>query len=265
MEDRYYITKVDKFPDTIYCHHNEMGEKYIKVHAHEKGQFLYTEGGVVFVTTAEKSYFLPARHYMWIAPKTLHSIHPSSPEVIMRNLYFPIYKEDEGFFMHTAIYPVNDLLLQLMLFTQRWNGDLHPSDRARFSVADAIKILLPQVSKYDLPLALPLPKDPRLKVVVDYLDKHISHDILFNQVADEFSFSPRTLSRLFQKDLGLSFIQYFTMLRMLKALQLLLEEKMNVNEVASNVGYVSLPTFSNTFQKIIGIRPSEYVKMKGVL
>ena len=69
----------------------------------------------------------------------------------------------------------------------------------------------------------------------------------------------------FQKELNMSFIQYYTILRMLTALKLLLDEKLSVNEVALKVGYNSLPTFSNTFNKVVGIRPSEYVKQKELL
>jgi AraC-like DNA-binding protein len=52
---------------------------------------------------------------------------------------------------------------------------------------------------------------------------------------------------------------------MLTALKLLLDEKLSVNEVALRVGYSSLPTFSNTFFKIVGVRPSDYVKNQKTL
>jgi len=260
-EEKYYISDVDLQGDTIYCYHNQMGEKLIPSHRHKKGQFLYTEGGIVFVKTKEKSYFLPARHYMWIAPGVEHSIHPSSPEVIMRNLYFPIFTTDDAFYFNTSIHPVNDLLLELMLFTTRWTGHIVPSDKTAFTVVDAIKVLLPQISSFSLPLALPLAKNKRLKNLVTYLEENMGSELLFNDLAASFGFSPRSLSRLFQKDLGMSFIQYLTALRMLKAMELLLEKSLTVNEVALTVGYNSLPTFSNTFQKMIGIRPSEYVKL----
>jgi len=259
-KEKYYITDVDRLGDTIYCYHNQMGEKFIPAHRHEKGQFLYTEGGIVFVKTETKSYFLPARHYMWIAPGIVHSIYPSSPQVIMRNLYFPIEVEDDPFYRLTSIHPVNDLLLELMLFTNRWNGHIQPKDKSVFVVLEAFKYLLPQVSDFPLPLALPLAKDRRLQQVITYLEEHIGDNLLFHQVSENFGFSPRSLSRLFQRDLGMSFIQYLTALRMLNALQLLLEKQFTVNEVALKVGYNSLPTFSNTFQKIIGVRPTEYIK-----
>ena len=262
--NRYYITEVDRYPDTIYCHHAVMGEKFIPEHEHKKGQFLYTEGGVVYLNTPEQSYFLPARHYIWIPAGIRHSIHPSSPNVIMRNLYFPVYTCDDAFFMRTAIYPVNDLLMELMMFTNRWNGNIQPEEESRYSIAKAFKMLLPELSRGALPLALPYPDDARLLKIVEYLDTHVADNISFKHVADHFGISERSLARLFQKELNMSFIQYFTILRMLKGLKLLLDEKLSINEVATKVGYSSLPTFSNTFTKIVGVRPSEYVKHRGL-
>lgn len=262
---KYYMTEVDAFAESIYCHHAMMGEEIIKEHKHAKGQFLYTEGGVVFLKTIDKSYFLPARHYIWIPAGIKHSIHPSSPNVIMRNLYFPPFATDTDFFQKINIYPVNDLLIELIMFTNRWNGNIFPHDESKFSIAKAFKLLLPELSHSELPLALPYPQHDKLKKIVSYLEKNISENNNFKALAQKFDVSERTLARLFQKELNMSFIQYYTILRMLTALKLLLDQKLTVNEVALKVGYSSLPTFSNTFNKIIGIRPSDYVKTKNTL
>src|SRR5690606_22981741 len=114
MGEKYYIYDVDSKADTIYCYHNQMGEKFIPSDRHKERQFLHTEGGIVYVKTSEESYFWPARHYSWIAPGIEHSIHPSSPEVRMRNLYLPFDDKDDTFYHQTSIHPVNDLLLELM-------------------------------------------------------------------------------------------------------------------------------------------------------
>ena len=263
--DKYYMTEVDTYEDSIYCHHAVMGENYITEHSHNKGQFLYTEGGVVFLKTAEKSYFLPARHYIWIPANVKHSIHPSSPEVVMRNLYFPSYPTDTAFFEKVNIYPVNDLLIELIMFTNRWNGNIFPEEEPKYSIAKAFKLILPEISHTELPLALPYPKNDKLKQIIAYLEQNIAENISFKNLAEHFDISERTLARLFQKELSMSYIQYFTILRMLTSLKLLLDEKLSVNEVALRVGYNSLPTFSNTFNKVIGVRPSEYVKNRNLL
>ena len=263
--NKYYVTEVDAFEDSIYCHHALMGDSYIGDHLHKKGQFLYTEGGVVFLKTASKSYFLPARHYIWIPAGIKHSIHPSSSNVVMRNLYFPVYETDTGFYDKINIYPVNDLLIELIMFTNRWNGNIFPVEEPKYSIAKAFKLILPELSVSELPLALPYPQHSKLKGIVSYLEENISENINFKDLAQRFDVSERTLARLFQKELSMSFIQYYTILRMLTALKLLLDEKLSVNEVALKVGYSSLPTFSNTFNKVIGVRPSDYVKHQHTL
>lgn len=263
--NKYYLTEVDAFENSIYCHHALMGEETINEHLHKKGQFLYTEGGVVFLKTATKSYFLPARHYIWIPAGIRHSIHPSSPNVIMRNLYFPPFETDNQFFDKINIYPVNDLLIELIMFTNRWEGHIFPEDEPKYSIAKAFKLVLPELSITELPLALPYPQHPKLKNIVSFLEKNIAENNSFKNIAERFDVSERTLARLFQKELSMSFIQYYTILRMLTALRLLLDEKLSVNEVAFKVGYSSLPTFSNTFNKIVGLRPTDYVKTKNTL
>lgn len=263
-ESKYFLTEVDKIANTIYCLHDQMGENRIEPHQHKKGQFLYTEGGLVYVTTEEKTFFLPARHYMWIPPSTEHSIYSDSGEVVMRNLYFPIRKNEHPFYNELAIYPVNDLLHQMILFTTAWNGDVSKLNTSHFSFLTALKEILPELSQFSLALSLPKVTDYRLQRIITYLNEHMHESVKFSELASHFHFSQRTLSRLFSSDVGMSFVQFFTILRMMKALQLLLEEKMPINEVAMNVGYGSVPTFSNTFIKIVGVRPSEYMKTKNV-
>ncbi|KLT69019.1 MULTISPECIES: AraC family transcriptional regulator [Flavobacterium] len=262
--DKYYIKKVDADQKSIYCHHDVMGELFVPTHKHDKAQLLYAEGDVVFVTTETKTYFLPARHFIWIPGGVEHSIHPKSENVMMRNLYFPVEKNENDFYQNEGIYPVNNLLLQMMLFTNQWNGDLKDGS-PNFVIAKAIKAILPQICLINLPLELPLPKDPRLGKILRHIENNLGETILFAEVAHEFGYSERSLYRLFQKDLKMSFIQYYTIRRILKAIELLLERKLSVKEVAQEVGYNSVPTFSNTFFKILGQRPSDYLGGEEIL
>ncbi|WP_020597314.1 AraC family transcriptional regulator [Spirosoma panaciterrae] len=257
----YYLTEVDKYADTVYCMHERMGENDIPPHTHRKAQFLYTEGGIVHVAIPGKTFFLPARHYMWIPPGIAHSIHASSPEVIMRNLYFPLEEDDPAFYFEAGIYPVNDLLFQMIIFSNRWSGDVDQTNGNWSLFARAIKAVLPEISSYNLPLALPYAKDKRLSDIIDYMGNNLQEPLTFPDLARRFGFSERSLSRLFRQDLGLSFIQYLTIQRMLLALELLLDNHTSVKEIAALVGYNSVPTFSTTFYKLIGIRPSDYVKL----
>lgn len=260
MKPKYYLTEVDKNPKSIFCYHNLMGETFIEPHSHSKGQFLYTEGGVVHVKTKNRMYYLPARHYMWIPPGVRHAIYPNSPSVIMRNLYFPLRKNSSAFYKKEGIYPINNLLMELLLYTKYWKGDITKSKKNKYAIVKAFKVLLEKTVSTSLHIELPQPTDSRLIIVINYLTDQIHKEHLLPKLASSFSMTDKSLYRLFKKDLGMSFIKYYTQLRIFKSLEYLVNSDYTVSEIANMVGYSSLPTFSNTFTKIMGKRPSEYRK-----
>ena len=258
MDNKYYLTEVDKIPKSIFCYHNPMDSILIEHHSHKKGQFLYTEGGVVYVKTDTRMYYLPARHYMWIPAGVRHSIYPSSPKVIMRNLYFPIKSSASEFYKKEGIYHINNLLMELLLFTKNWNGDIRKSQKNKYPIVNAFKTLLEQSVSKSLHLELPHPTDTKLISVTTYLSDKIDEEHLLPSLASKFSMTDKSLYRLFKKDLGMSFIKYYTQLRIFKSLEYLVNSDYNISQIANMVGYSSLPTFSNTFSKVMGKRPSEY-------
>ena len=201
---------------------------------------------------------------MWIPPDVEHTIYPSTPEVIMRNLYFPVEKTDDPFYQKEGIYPVNELLWQLLCYTRKWDGDILETDPKRFPVVAAFKVLLAQISTGPLMLTLPRPKDPRLEKTLVYLKDNLDKNISLAEIASHLGMSERSLHRLFKSDVKMTFIHYYTLLRMFKAMEYVLENKHTIGEIALMVGYSSLPTFSNTFLKILGKRPSEYLHGKRI-
>lgn len=258
-EEKYYISKVDTFSDTVYCHHDLMGELQIPPHTHKKAQFLYVEGGVIHVQTDKQTYFLPARHFMWIPAGVEHSIYTNSENAVMRNLYFPanVFKQLDD--LSEGIYPVTDLVLELLLFTDRWPGNISP-EAPYFSVIEALRYIVAEISPKSLSHSVPLPTEERLVKIIDYMQANLGENLQYHDICNRFGYTERSLHRLFKKDMGMSFMQYFTLRRMLKAVEYLIENKLNIKEIAQMVGYSSIPTFSNTFYKVMGQRPSEYIR-----
>jgi len=265
VEDRLYLTEVDKYPESIYCLHDILGEKSVPFHVHKKGQFVYVEGRGIYIYTDHQSYFLPSRHFMWIPAGLAHSFDVYNSNVLVRNLYIPVIDTDPGFFRKCGIYPVNDLLIHMIVQTSNWSGHIEKDNLPAYHFVMAFKYMMAESENLALNLAIPTASDQRLKAVLIYLEENIQESDNFPVIARHFHFSERTLSRLFQKDLGMSFVRYNTILKMIKAVQLLLEGRLPVNEIAEKVGYHSIPTFSNSFKKLTGLRPTEFVKMRNVL
>ena len=247
-----------KIPHDIYCYYSVMAETLVPRRKHEHGQLIYMEGGKVYVDVNNTLWYLPARHCMWVPPDVYHTIHVSLPSVLVWTIYFPRSRDDSTFYKKPGIYAVNDLLLEMLYFTQKWHGTIKRKDKNRFLIVSAIKLLLSEIGSKALPFGLPMAKDDRLIRITQYLQDHFSQNIPVRDVAERFQISERTMARLFKQDLHMSFIAYLETLRIIRALELIATNKHTIKEVCYLVGYESVPTFSNRFKKMVGVSPTAY-------
>lgn len=72
--------------------------------------------------------------------------------------------------------------------------------------------------------------------------------------------SLRTLNRIFLNQYGAPPHEMLTKLRISKATVSLARGSENVNDIASQLGYQSVYSFSNLFKKHTGMRPTDYRK-----
>ncbi|CAM4242751.1 two-component system response regulator YesN [Paenibacillus endophyticus] len=80
------------------------------------------------------------------------------------------------------------------------------------------------------------------------------------EVADQVRVSPTYLSKLLKKEIGASFIDYLTDVRIKHAVLLMNDTSYKVYEIAEKVGYNSQHYFSNAFKKKTGVSPNSYRK-----
>jgi len=255
------LQEMDSSSDSIFFHCAEFGETFVPDHCHSRGQLIYTEGGRVYISIENRQWYLPARHCMWIPPGVKHSIKISQPNVLLWSVYFPAWTNEPAFYKKAGIYPVSNLLLEQISFTKNWSGHIFEKDQSRYYIAAAIKSVLPELNDNSLPFDLPLPHDERLAAIVEYMQNNLSESLTVTALARKFGMSESTLSRLFKNDLRMSFINYLGMLRIVRSVELLATGKMNIKEICFEVGYESVPSFSNNFKKSVGVRPTTYLKV----
>ncbi len=88
-------------------------------------------------------------------------------------------------------------------------------------------------------------------------------EISLNRVAHVANVSANHFSALFSQNMGQTFIEYLTSLRMDKAKELLRCTSKRSSEIAGEVGYKDAHYFSYLFKKTQGMTPSEYRKTRG--
>mgnify|MGYP003363569545 FL=1 len=102
-----------------------------------------------------------------------------------------------------------------------------------------------------------------LKTAVDFIDSHyMDEEISLNTVANVANVSSNHFSTLFSQNMGQTFIEYLTTLRMNKAKELLRCTGMRSSEIAGEIGYKDAHYFSYLFKKTQGMTPSDYRKAR---
>ncbi len=96
----------------------------------------------------------------------------------------------------------------------------------------------------------------------EYIWSNYNKDITLNDLAKTVGISPCYLSHLFRKEMGVSFLDYLTSVRLSIAKNLLMNTPMNVMDICLEVGYQDPSHFAKMFKKKEGVHPTEYRKRR---
>ena len=93
---------------------------------------------------------------------------------------------------------------------------------------------------------------------VKYINLNYTSDISLSEAADVSNLSVHYFSRVFKKEMGCTFKEYITTLRIESAKRKLKNEDENISNIAKEVGYNNSGYFSRVFKEYEGISPSTY-------
>ncbi len=92
-------------------------------------------------------------------------------------------------------------------------------------------------------------------------DNYSREDFSFQDAASHVNLSVPHLSRMFRREMGVTFIDYLTGVRIRKAIELLQNDELKIYEIAERTGYANQHYFSNVFKKNLGVSPAEYRRL----
>jgi len=102
-------------------------------------------------------------------------------------------------------------------------------------------------------------RTPVVVVAKKYIDQYFyKSDINLEEVAEYANVNPTYISRLLKAELGNSFIDYLTKIRIRKAVEYMDDHFLKMYEIAELVGYNTQHYFSTAFKKVMGISPKYY-------
>lgn len=98
-----------------------------------------------------------------------------------------------------------------------------------------------------------------IEIAKDSIRKtYMSDEISLNTIAAEVGMSPSYFSSIFSKEMGKTFVEYLTEIRMDRAKELLMCSSMKTSEIGYEVGYKDPHYFSYIFKKTQNCTPKEF-------
>ncbi|MGD0556305.1 MAG: helix-turn-helix transcriptional regulator [Streptosporangiaceae bacterium] len=226
----------------------------IPAHHHLDGQLVYAATGVLTVSTAHGSWIAPATRAVWTPPGHEHW-HRAYGITDMRILRLPasvaadISARLPGQPVVVAVSPLLREVL-LALTTPRAQHLTAKDHLLHVAVAEF-------VGAPEQPLHLPEPNDDRLSAATNLLHADPANPVTLTQLGRAIGASERTLSRLFHDELGMSFRQWRTQLRLHHAL-VLLASGQQVSDVAIACGWANPTSLIAAFSLAVGQTPARY-------
>jgi AraC-like DNA-binding protein len=222
----------------------------IGAHRHDDHQVVYAARGVLSVTTGAGSWVAPATRAIWVPAGTIHA-HQAHGALDLHLVGLPAAENPLGLTAPTVL-SVGPLLRELILAYTREPHDRSP-ERARLRT-----VLLDRLrASPQQPIHLPAPADPRLRALCAILHANPKDNRTLAVLGREVGASDRTLTRLFRADLGMTFPQWRTQLRLHHAL-VLLADNTPVTTVANSCGWSSVSAFIDVFRRAFGHTPGAY-------
>ena len=238
-------------------------EGYVETswHNHETHQLLYAEKGVLRFHTENRAFLLPANHGIWIPATRAHSVDSATPTLKLWAIYLRAHQPEDEWLNELRVFPISPLAHEMIVFAGHWIKT-DEMQELKSSYFETIRLLAKEWCKQTLSLELPISRDPLMQEVTSFILTNLGTGLNLVSLSERFGISQRTLIRYFQKHLGMTFGVYLQAARVAKAAELLVQPSASVTDVAYAVGYRSLSSFIQAFQKLVGQTPFEYMSGK---
>lgn len=218
-------------------------------HAHARDQVLYATRGVMRVATSSEAWIVPPDRALYVPAGLEHGVAIRGG-VEMRTLFIQPGAAS-GLPVRPAVLEISSLLRALILALL--DEPVFYDEAGRGGLLAGL--ILDELGRaQQLQLVIPMPRDERLKRLCKALLDDPARAETLDEWAVEAGASPRTLSRLFSSEVGLSFTQWRQRVRFHNAMEAIVRGD-PVGQVARANGYESASAFTAAFRKTMGVTP----------
>ncbi|NLL78121.1 MAG: AraC family transcriptional regulator [Clostridiales bacterium] len=268
-------------------HYEYMSEFTLKGESNDFWVLLYVDKGTVNVTADARTYTLNKDDIIFHKPNELHSIYANgaaAPNLIV--IGFECNSHAMKFFENKVLevtpsertYLGNIIKEAYLTYSGRLDDPLgqqmirKKNKSIPFASEQLIQIylqlLLIQLIRScgtENPIA-EIPKSSRQRnedelfyKIIAYMQENIGSKLTIQQICKDNLIGRSLLQKLFKDHTSCGIIDYFSIMKINAAKQLICGQQMNFSQIAEKLGYNSIHYFSRQFKHIAGVTPSEYL------
>jgi AraC-like DNA-binding protein len=228
-------------------------DEILREHQHDWAQVTYAIDGAMQVIANHQTWFVPPLRAIWIPAHIVHQVR-TLERAKLRALHIdasvvPIVGDE------CVVLEVSDLMRELV----RRLSEIEEAGKREKHLADCLLDELAHAAH--LPLSVPMPSEPRLRTLCDLMIADPASNLSLQDYSKTVGASERTLARLFQSEMQISFGLWRQQMRLARAAPLI-ASGMPLSVVASRLGYASQSAFTAMFKKTFGESPSVFFKMR---
>jgi AraC-like DNA-binding protein len=220
---------------------------FVAAHAHPWPQLLYASSGILSVQTAKGSWIVPPQRAVWLPPDCVHETRMLT-DVSFNSLYLQRSKQWSRY--DCEVVEINPLVRELILTALKIGSDRQMTKREDLIVKLIVEELM--IAKRGA-WPIPLPQDRRLLSLCQKILEQPSLDRTLDHLASEIGSSSKTIARLFDRELGMSFRKWREQVQVANAVAHLVQGT-PVKVVASLLGYTP-SAFSVMMRRNAGTTP----------
>ncbi|MGC0366391.1 AraC-like DNA-binding protein [Rhodococcus sp. 27YEA15] len=223
-------------------------ETHWDAHSHPTHELLWNERGASSSTVGSRTWTITPTVGLWMPAGVLHSsMAPAG--TWYRAVHFGIDSVPSLSDVPVTV-EVTPLLRNLL---ERLTDDTLGSYSRSLTESMVIDVLAPSPHE----LLVQIPELPLLRPLVETIQNDPSDSRTLSDWATLLDVSPRTITRVFRSETGLSFGRWVAAVRAQRAV-ILLAHGLDLSEVAERVGYHSTSAFGAAFRRVTGATPGTF-------
>lgn len=255
-----FITDIGYYPKAKYHYRKREKalEEYVFIYCVD-GRGWYSVSGRKFVVSKDQYFILPAGMVHEYGsddsdPWTIYWIH-------FRGSLARFYAEDNLAPLDVKPNKESRINNRISLFEEVFHtlNRSYAIENLRYAMATFQHYLasLRYLQQYRDAVVNPDAKDT-VNMAMHYFEENIERHVTLKGVSEFVGISPSRLSALFKQKIGYSPLNYFILLKIKKACEILDATEMKINQVSLKLGFEDPYYFSRQFSNVMGMSPKAY-------